>query len=319
MMFHLTTFTGIKIMGSSSWNHDDWKGYSTRTASKSTNQIFTSRGLDDSLNPNNFTVRESRDSDAHPNSTPIIVALDVTASMGMVATSIAQKGLGVLVEEILNRKPVTDPHVLIAGIGDANYDNAPLQATQFEADTIITDQIEKIYLEGGGGGNGFESYDLAWFLAGFKTATDSMDKRSKKGYLFTVGDEEIPHGLTMAQIQRFTGQTTERDMSAQELLDSASRMYECFHVVVEEGHHVRQRGLDRVMESWSTLLGERALPLSDHTKLAEVVVSAIQMSEGTDHSTVAGSWSGDTSLVVANATKSLSANANNSGVGVTRL
>jgi hypothetical protein len=43
------------------------------------------------------------------------------------------------------------------------------------------------------------------------------------------------------------------------------------------------------------------LRLKDYRRLAEVVVSAIEVNEGRDRDTVANSWSGDTSVVVAHA------------------
>jgi len=45
---------------------------------------------------------------ALPASTALIVALDVTGSMGMVADALARQGLGTMVEEVLRRKPITD-------------------------------------------------------------------------------------------------------------------------------------------------------------------------------------------------------------------
>lgn len=305
-------------MGTSSWDHAAWGAYTTRTASKSTSEVFHRSGIVDALDPSKFDIRESRDSDAHPESTPIIVALDVTGSMHSVIDSMARKGLGVLVEEILERKPVPDPHTLIAAIGDARFDRSPLQATQFETDTVITDQIEQLWLEGGGGGNRTESYDLAWYLAAFKTSTDAYEKRGKKGYLFTVGDEMSPAGLTKEQIATICGGQPERDLAAEELLTAASRYYECFHVVVEEGNGVRHMGRDNVMNDWRELMGQRVLPLSDHTQLAEVVVSAIEISEGADSEVVAKSWAGGTELVVAHATKGLTTTTETAS-GVARL
>ena len=50
------------------------------------------------------------------------------------------------------------------GIGDLAYDYAPIQASQFESDIRIAEQLDKIYFEGGGGGNNFESYTAAWYF-----------------------------------------------------------------------------------------------------------------------------------------------------------
>jgi hypothetical protein len=57
-------------------------------------------------------------------------------------------------------------------------------------------------------------------------------------------------------------------------------------------------------EEWIELLGkERVISLPDYTKLAEVVISAIQIAEGEDADKVAGSWDDSVAKVVAKVTK----------------
>lgn len=296
-------------MGGSRFSADDWSGYSTKTAAKPAAAIFKSRSMDASLDPMNIGVRESCDSAANPNSTPLILAVDVTGSMGILAETIVKKSLGVIMGEIYDRKPVPDPHILCMAIGDSVYDSAPLQVTQFEASIVITDQIEKIWIEAGGGGNDGESYPMAWYFAAMKTKTDSMIKRGKKGFLFTIGDEPPLLKLSRADIKKFFGDDAERDYTARELLDMASQSYEVFHLIVNPGHYSADR--------WKDLLGERAIKITDVNKLAEVIVSTLQISTGADVDTVVKSWSGDTSLVVANAVSGLAKTA--VGTGVQRL
>ncbi|KQQ97160.1 VWA domain-containing protein [Massilia sp. Leaf139] len=304
-------------MGGARWDADDWKRASKATAGKRTEDIFTSSGMHPSLNPYGM-LRESRDSLVNPNSNAIIIALDVTGSMGMIADAMAREGLGTLVEEILKRQPVSDPHILACGIGDSYYDEAPLQATQFEADIRIADQLKMIWLEKGGGGNSHEGYHLPWYFAAQHTQIDCFEKRNRKGYLFTVGDEEPPEELLAAHAKAIFGDSLQRDLSAQELLTLVSRMYHVFHVVVEEGNHARAH-LPRVLKKWNALLGQRVLRLKDYRRLAEVVVSAIEVNEGRDRETVAKSWSGDTSVVVAHALGSLPASRIQSLLGLVRF
>lgn len=291
-------------MGTARWSPTDWKSYSKSTRTKSTDKVFAARDMDPGLNPFGVAQRESRDSDLNPESTAIVVGLDVTGSMGMIADALARKGLGTMVEEILRRKPVTDPHIMCMGIGDVVCDRAPLQVTQFEADIRIAKQLEKIWLEKGGGGNVCESYNLPWYFAAMHTSIDCFEKRGMKGYLFTVGDEEPPAGLAANAIAKFIGDRPERDLTSEELLTMASRMYHIFHIIVEEGHYARHHGT-RVHEAWHDLLGQQTIVLSDHTRLAEVVVSAIEVNEGRDISGVARSWSGKTAAVVERAVSSL--------------
>lgn len=286
-------------MGGARWNEDDWKHASSATRGRRTDEIFTSAGMHPALNPYGV-IRESRDSLANPESNAIIIGLDVTGSMGMIADAMAREGLGTLVEEILKRKPVSDPHILACGIGDSYYDDAPLQATQFEADIRIADQLKMIWLEKGGGGNSHEGYHLPWYFAAQRTQIDCFEKRNRKGYLFTVGDEEPPRELLADHARAIFGDSLQRDLSAAELLTMVARMYHVFHVVVEEGSHARSH-LPRVLDKWRGLLGQRVLRLKDYRRLAEVVVSAIEVNEGRDRDEVAHSWPGETSAVVAHA------------------
>jgi hypothetical protein len=304
-------------MGSARWDPSDWAAYATTTASKSIHDVFSSRDLHPSLDPRRAACRESRDSALNPAATALIVALDVTGSMGMVADTLARRGLGTMVEEVLRRKPVPDPHILCMGVGDATCDHAPLQVTQFEADIRIAEQLARIWLEKGGGGNTSESYDLPWYFAAMHTVIDCFEQRGRKGYLFTVGDEEAPAGLTSAQIARVLGDQVLADLGSRELLTMASRMYHVFHVIVEEGSYARAH-LPQVVESWTALLGQRVLRLADHRRLAEVIVSAIQVTEGADRHAVATSWPADTALVVRRAIGALSA-VESGGAGVVRF
>src|SRR5262245_8354805 len=121
-------------MGTARWDPADWATYASSTAGRTTSGIFTSSALHPDLDPKLCKVRESRDSALNPASNAIIVGLDVTGSMGMIADALARRGLGVLVEELLARKPVSDPHIMAMGVGDAWCDRVPLQVTQFEAD-----------------------------------------------------------------------------------------------------------------------------------------------------------------------------------------
>jgi hypothetical protein len=304
-------------MGTARWDPTDWSAYAASTSGKTTDAVFASRDIDQDLNPLGVTVRESRDSALNPESTALIVGLDVTGSMGMIADALAREGLGTMVEEILARRPVSDPHILCMGIGDVLYDRAPLQVTQFEADIRIAKQLEKLWLEKGGGGNACESYNLPWYFAAMHTAIDCFEKRGKKGYLFTVGDEEPPPNLPAAAVARFLGDRPRRDFDSRELLTLVGRGYHVFHVIVEEGNHARHdpRG---VRNRWTELLGQRVIGLSDHTRLAEVIVSAIEVNEGRDRDQVVKSWAKPTALVVQRAVSAL-APARTGGAGLVRF
>jgi len=290
-------------MGHGTFDRAAYATYSTSTVGKKTEELFTSRSISADLNPHGVTMRESRDSDDSPNSTPVIVAVDVTGSMGMLADVIAREGLGTLFNAILDREPISNPHVMFMAFGDAYCDRAPLQVSQFEADNRIVEQLTQIFLEGGGGGNKTESYDFPWYFAANHTVHDSFEKRAKRGYLFTVGDEEAPAGLSQDMIKTFLGEGIQSDVTPEEALKLAQRTYDVFHVVVEEGSYASHRP-NEVLQSWQALLGQHVIQLSDHKALAETIVSAIEVAEGRDAAESAARW-GDRSKAVERAVKDL--------------
>ena len=142
----------------------------------------------DQMNP--FGVmRESRDSAQHPASLAIGVVFDVTGSMGLVPR-VLQTKLGKLMRLLVDKGYVAHPQVLFGAVGDATCDVVPLQMGQFESGLEMDDDLGKIYLEGGGGGQVYETYELAAYFFACHTAIDCFEKRAKKGYFFTIGDEK---------------------------------------------------------------------------------------------------------------------------------
>ena len=114
-------------MGSTSYSYSDrsYRAHTSGYFSKSADDIFEQnrkRMIHESMEPKTALLRESRDSDNHPNSVPIIFALDVTGSMGRIPHYLVKDGLPNMVENIINNG-VLDPQILFLAVGDHTCDS----------------------------------------------------------------------------------------------------------------------------------------------------------------------------------------------------
>ena len=244
------------------------RGYSTKSA----REIFSQRSINNAMNPHGIKVRESRDSDEHPDSLSIILALDVTGSMGSIPHHLVKEGLPTIMGRII-QSGTKDPQLLFLAVGDHECDRSPLQVGQFESsDELLDKWLTDVYLEGGGGGNSGESYLLAWYFAGFHTAIDCFEKRKQKGFLFTIGDEPTLPEIPAAALKKLMGAGQQQTWSAAELLDKARQMYQVFHIHIRE---TSSGSRQEVMDGWKQLMGDHLLILDHHKDVSKVIPEII--------------------------------------------
>jgi hypothetical protein len=200
------------------------RGYSK---AKGVKDIYKSRSLKATLDIKG-KIRESRNSAEHPNSYPIILGLDVTGSMGSLATTIAKESLNDILTRLYENKEVpaiTDPQVAICAIGDTECDNVPIQMTQFESDIRVAEQMNDIYFEGGGGGNDGESY-----IAALYCAMKHVNKDASKGLIVTIGDEPTLTNLSPGACKGFFGDDEKQTISWDNLLKEVQKDWDVYHI-----------------------------------------------------------------------------------------
>ncbi|WP_299621977.1 hypothetical protein [uncultured Tenacibaculum sp.] len=241
-------------------------------ASKSMNEIFKQnreRRAHNSMNPNGVDFREARDSEVHPNSFPVILALDVTGSMGHIPHDLIKEGLPKLMGGII-QNGAEDVALLFLGIGDHECDSYPLQVGQFESgDEELDMWLTRTYIESGGGGNAGESYLLSWYFAAFHTKTDAFEKRNQKGILFTIGDEPNLKHLPASAIQEIMG-SGQQTFSEMELFQEVQKKYDVFHISVNHSGRAIQ-----AEKGWKQLLGDNCISVSDYRTIPEVITKVV--------------------------------------------
>jgi hypothetical protein len=117
-------------MGSSSWSPDFYATRSADRAAKGTDGFDHDKAVrsgkvataaHSALDPKGVKFRESRDSDAHPESKSIIVWFDVTGSMRTIPVQL-QKKLGGLMALLIAKGYIAHPQIMFGAIGDATTD-----------------------------------------------------------------------------------------------------------------------------------------------------------------------------------------------------
>ncbi|MFJ4851728.1 MULTISPECIES: hypothetical protein [unclassified Streptomyces] len=238
-----------------------------------------------SLDPKGIGVRESRDSDEHPTSLAIAVLFDVTGSMRTVP-QVLQTKLPELFGLLLRKGYTEHPQILFGAIGDATCDRVPLQLGQFESDNRMDDDLGNILLEGGGGGQMTESYELALYAMARHTALDCHEKRGRRGYLFLVGDE-LPYGKVKAdEVYEVLGDDLPEDIPVTRIVAELRQKFDVYYILPAGSSYV---GNAEVLGTWRKLLGQNVIELDDLDAVCETIAltvglgeQAIDLAEGLD-------------------------------------
>jgi hypothetical protein len=230
-------------------------------------------------------MREVTVSAEHPRPTPVAIMLDVTGSNIESARQVHAK-LPQLFGLLQRKGYVEDPQILIGAIGDANSDNVPLQVGQFESDNRIDAMVEAMYLEGNGGGQNHETYELGAYFLARHTHLESWHKQGRKGYAIFIGDE-LPYDMvkrnydsgyygTKHTLRSLTGDQLEADVATEQIFKELREQYEVFFLFQEQGAY----RAEEILPAWRRLLGENALTLRDPSTVCEFIAGLLGMREG---------------------------------------
>lgn len=237
-------------------------------------QVFRQRDVHPLMRPQGIKARESCDSAGHPRSLAIVMALDVTGSMGQIPERLAKEELPGLVR-MLNDHGVLDPQVLFLAIGDAFHDRAPLQIGQFESTGELMDQwLTWTWLEGQGGTPGHESYELAMYFAARHLEMDCLRLRNQRGYMFITGDEKPYPQLSRAAVRTVLGDELNEDLPLSVVVDEASRVVEPFFLIPDIE---RRASCERV---WRDLLGDRVICMESPRDTTACIAGIVAMDQG---------------------------------------
>lgn len=267
-------------MGSGVWTSCAYVDHSVTTrgfasmdefSNASAQELYRSTSLNPMLDPKNV-IRECLDSDEHPYTKPVIIGLDVTGSMGSGTEAVA-KQLNDIMEQLYGE--VDDIEFMTMGIGDLSYDWAPIQATQFESDIRIAEQLEKVYFEKGGGGNKWESYTAAWYFGLHNTKLDCLE-RGQKALIITIGDEPLNPYLPLNPLRQALGDINDQsDIDTEQLYREATQKFNIYHINFNDYRTSYELYKDVAESKWKAVIGDHYRVATTQT-FAKVVSDIIK-------------------------------------------
>ena len=282
-------------MGGGYWNKNDFVKYSRTRGRKVTldgridiskihdaREMYENMYLDKELDPKNV-IRECCDSAEHPETIPVILALDVTGSMGKSLIKTAAS-LNEIMQHAL--REFMDVEFMIMGIGDLYYDKAPIQISQCESDVRIAQHLDRIWFERGGGGNTSESYSAAWYM-GLRHISLDCWKRGKKGIIITLGDEPLNPALPAPRLSQITGDDIWKDIDTRALYVAACTKFDIFHIAVDDEGNCYHGYKNLIAKSFGPLLRDR-LRISTIDGLPAAIIRCLRECGARDNDTAYG-------------------------------
>jgi len=227
---------------------------------KSDSLFNQNKSLQEFLNP--------KGKDLSPNvTTPIVCAVDVTGSMGNWAKTIWDK-LPMFYGQLVTKGYASDCAISFAGVGDSYTDKAPLQVSQFCQGTALDHEIQGLWLEGGGGGQHYESYELCAYYY-----NQHCDMSNKTGFFFFMGDEGFYPKVKNNHIQAVIGDEVPEDVDSAAIFASLRSKFHVFFI----HKPYWDKEIDRKqLAKWKAVVGEdRILELTDPKSIVDIILGAI--------------------------------------------
>jgi hypothetical protein len=170
---------------------------------------------------------------------------------------------------------VPDAQLLFTAVGDATSDKAPLQVGQFESTAELMDRwLTWSYLEGNGGGQNHESYELALYFMAEHIEMDCWVKRQKKGYLFMTGDELPYPAVSKHQVEALIGDRLDDDIPAAAVVAALQRTFHPFFLIPDLA---RRKNCER---AWRDLLGDHVICMESAEDTCYVAAGLVALREG---------------------------------------
>ncbi|MFH1174260.1 MAG: hypothetical protein V1725_03950 [archaeon] len=244
-----------------------WRGHDFASARRSYD-VHVGRSYDDAKAARKDTKAVLEQRVKTDSSAALVIACDVTGSMGDWPATMFSK-LPYLEHEAKEYLG-DDLEICFSAVGDAYSDSYPLQVRPFTKGTDLKKRMEELIIEGNGGGQTSESYDLAalYFLHNAE-----MNKAIHPVLIF-IGDEGLYDFVDKQQAKNVAKIDLDKRLPTKELFDDLKNKYSVYLIRKPyESSGDRMSSTDmRIYKQWETLLGpDRISTLPEAGRVVDVI------------------------------------------------
>jgi hypothetical protein len=208
-----------------------------------------------------------------PAKCPVVYAFDVTGSMGNLPRIIYDK-MPMIAGQIAECGYLRDPQISLAAIGDILSDQAPLQIAEFSLIRKLDDWLQRIWLEGNGGGQAQESYEYTAF---YYARMCELNGAEAPFFIFT-GDEGFRETLYGSDLTRHFG-GKQQNVEAEDVFKELQQKFKGNVFLIRRQYGGEQN--DKIQAQWEKALGkEYVVPLKSDQAIADVTLGVFALMTG---------------------------------------
>jgi hypothetical protein len=176
--------------------------------------------------------------------------------------------------QIMIQQYLQEPAISFCAIGDAKTDKAPIQITEFGQGKEIDEQISKVFLEGGGGNNAVESYELAAYFYNSNCELSNCELP----FFFVTGDEGFYDHPDSNMIAKVFDRHPKTSLKGTDEFRKLCKKFNVFHI---KKAYKNQSKDDIIEKQWMNAVGEEhVLFIKNPKAVVDIMLGAIALTSG---------------------------------------
>ncbi len=263
---------------SSDYDPGPWTGYDFRSA-RASYDAYAGRSYDVAVSKKVAKTDLIPEKIETKSSAPLVIACDVTGSMGEWPATIFSKlpYLDLEGQEYLGE----DMEISFAAVGDVFSDKYPLQVRPFGRGKDLEARLKELIVEGNGGGQTCESYDIAAYYYAHNV---EMPNAIKPIFIF-IGDEGLYDFLDKNSAETLCFGTDVKRITVEQVIRELQNKFAVYLVRKPYGSTSESNAHEsvnfKIQSQWEKLLGEdHVCILPDASRVVDVIFGILARETG---------------------------------------